>query len=76
MILAISHAECFVLLHQHFPQCVCSGRYGCFLQFLDFVLPPGMLLSHIPNDFRRFPLPLLFTGANVLNLLYQQNTQY
>ena len=29
---------CFVLLHQHFPQYVCSAQYGCFLQFLDFVV--------------------------------------
>jgi hypothetical protein len=24
--------------HQHFPQCVCSAQYGCFLQFLGVVL--------------------------------------
>jgi len=29
---------CFVPLHSHFPQYVCSAQYGCFLQFLNFVL--------------------------------------
>ena len=29
---------CFVLLHQHFPQYVCSDQNGCFLRFINFVL--------------------------------------
>ena len=32
------HVVRFILLHQHFPQYVCSGQYGCFLWFLDFVI--------------------------------------
>ena len=38
----ISHAERTVLLHQYFPQFVCSAQYGFFffLRFLNFVLFP------------------------------------
>ena len=34
----ISNDKHFVLPHQHFPQYVLSVQYGCFLQFLNFVL--------------------------------------
>jgi hypothetical protein len=27
-----------VLLHYHFPRCVCCAQYSCFLQFLNIVL--------------------------------------
>ena len=33
----IPPVKCFVLLHYHFPQYVCSSQYSCFLQFLNFV---------------------------------------
>ena len=28
---AISHVKCSVHLHQHFPQCLYSAQYGCFV---------------------------------------------
>ena len=40
---------CFVPLHQHFPQSVCSAQYGC-LQFLNFGLSLLLLLLLLPSS--------------------------
>jgi hypothetical protein len=36
----LARETCSVISHKHFPQYVCSAQYGCFLQFLNFVLSP------------------------------------
>jgi hypothetical protein len=33
----VSHVECSALLHSHFPQCVSSAKYGCFLYLSRYV---------------------------------------
>jgi hypothetical protein len=63
---------CFVLLHQHFPQCVCvcvcvcvcavpNMAVSCISLILCF---PGMLLRYCPSNFH---LPLLLPVSVVLS---------
>jgi len=38
LFLYIFSFESIVLLHYHFPKCVCCDQYGCFLQFLIIII--------------------------------------
>jgi len=38
MLFCMLNSVWFVLLDSHFLQYVCSAKYGCFLQFLNFML--------------------------------------
>ena len=55
---------CFVFLHQHFPQFVCSAQYGCFfLLFLNFVLNYMMLrYCYCLRDFEMVPVAPIIAG--------------
>jgi hypothetical protein len=57
-----SRAECFVLLHQHFPQCVCCAQYGCFLYTFLISCFPGTLLRYFLNDFEMVQVAPIITG--------------
>ena len=54
----------FVLLHQHYPQYVCSAQYGrFFLQILNFVLS-RYVAQYCLNDFENVPLAPIVNGIN------------
>ena len=52
---------CFVPLHQHFPQYVCSAQYDRFwTSFISFFL--GTLLRYCASDFEMVPAAPIITG--------------